>query len=153
MPLAERDEYTRECIKELRSMTGTINVDLEAASRVWTESLNAPVWDKPPVWLHGDLQSGNLLAVDGRLSAIIDYGCLGVGDPACDVMAAWIYLTSETRDLFRELLQVDDAMWARARGWALSFALIALPYYVDTNPGLASIALHTLNEVLEESAA
>ena len=78
--------------------------------------------------VYGDLQSGNLLAVQGRLSGVIDFGCLCVGDPACDVMAAWSFLSAETRDTFRAALQIDDATWARGRGWALSVGLIALPY-------------------------
>ena len=70
---------------------------------------------------------GNLLAANGRLAAVIDFGCLGIGDPACDLMVAWTYLTAETRAAFRaELVIADDATWARARGWALSMGLIAL---------------------------
>jgi hypothetical protein len=71
--------------------------------------LKAPAWPGPPGWLHGDLQAGNVLAVHGRLSAVIDFGCLGVGDSACDVMAAWLFLSAETRDAFRAALSVDDA--------------------------------------------
>ena len=145
VPLAERDGAVRKAIANLDGM-----VDIEAATRAWDTALAVPIWREAPVWLHGDLQSGNLLAVDGRLSAVIDFGCLGVGDPACDVMAAWVYLTAETRGLFRELLKADDAMWARGRGWALSFGLIALPYYHRTNPGLAAIARRTIGEVLAD---
>ncbi|HCO01765.1 MAG TPA: phosphotransferase, partial [Actinobacteria bacterium] len=67
----------------------------------------------PPVWIHGDLQSGNLLAQHGRITAVIDFGGLGVGDPACDLMVAWNLLSAETRDVFRAALTVDDATWAR----------------------------------------
>jgi hypothetical protein len=86
----------------------------------------------------------------GRLSAVIDFGCLGVGDPACDVMVAWTYLSAETRGAFRAALPVDDATWARGRGWALSFGLIALPYYESTNPVLAGIARYAIDEVLAD---
>jgi aminoglycoside phosphotransferase (APT) family kinase protein len=134
VPLATRDARTREAIATLR---GTLDAD--AMTAVWDAAIEAPAWPGSPVWLHGDLQSGNLLAVRGRLSAVIDFGCLGVGDPACDVMAAWLFLTAETRDVFRAVLQVDDATWARGRGWALSVGVIALPYYQDTNPVLAGI--------------
>jgi aminoglycoside phosphotransferase (APT) family kinase protein len=102
------------------------------------------------VWLHGDLQAGNLLARHGRLSAVIDFGCLAVGDPACDVMTAWIFLSAETRATFRAALSVDDATWTRARGWALSVGLIALPYYQNTNPALAAIARHAIAEALTD---
>jgi aminoglycoside phosphotransferase (APT) family kinase protein len=123
-------------------------IDADAATVVWDAAIEAQAWHGPPVWIHGDLQAGNLLAADGRLSAVIDWGCLGVGDPACDVMAAWLYLDAETRPVFLAALQVDDATWARARGWALNFGLVALPYYRDTNPTLAGIARRAIREVL-----
>ncbi|HEX8600634.1 MAG TPA: aminoglycoside phosphotransferase family protein [Chloroflexia bacterium] len=144
-PLAMRDNQTREAIAALHGM-----IDTSSASEAWEAALMAPAWHGPPVWVHGDLQSGNLLAVRGRLSAVIDFGGLGVGDPACDVMTAWLYLASETRDVFREALQVDDATWARGRGWALSVGLIALPYYRSTNPILAGIARRAIDEVLAD---
>jgi aminoglycoside phosphotransferase (APT) family kinase protein len=144
-PLARRDRRTCEAITAL---DGT--VDADAAAAVWETAMDAPAWHGPPVWLHGDLQPGNLLAVQGRLSAVIDFGCLGVGDPACDVMAAWLFLSAETRDVFRAALPVDDATWARGRGWALSFGLIAFPYYEDTNPALAGIARRAIDETLTD---
>ena len=64
-------------------------IDRAAALRSWQESLAAPVWDGAAVWVHGDLLPGNLLVVDGRLSAVIDFGVLTVGDPACDLLPAW----------------------------------------------------------------
>ena len=147
-PLSLRDTRTRDAIATLR---GTLDVD--AVTAVWDRAIETPVWQGPPVWLHGDLQSGNLLAVQGRLSAVIDFGGLGVGDPACDVMAAWMFLSSETRDAFRAALQVDNATWARGRGWALSVGLIALPYYKDTNPALAGIARRAIDEALADYSA
>jgi len=147
-PLAMRDTRTRDAIGTLRGA-----LDADAAPAVWDAAIEAPEWPGPPVWLHGDLQSGNLLFAQGRLSAVIDFGCLGVGDPACDVMAAWMFLSAETRDVFREALQVDNATWARGRGWALSVGLIALPYYQDTNPALAGIARRAIHEALADYSA
>jgi len=143
-----RDTRTRDAIATLRGA-----LDADAAPAVWDAAIEAPAWRGSPVWLHGDLQSGNLLVVQGRLSAVIDFGCLGVGDPACDVMAAWIFLSAETRDVFRAALQVDEATWARGRGWALSVGLIALPYYQDTNPVLAGIARRAIREALADHSA
>ena len=148
VPLATRDGETRVA---LASLDGSI--DVGAATATWEGAVAAPEWADPPVWIHGDLQSGNLLAVQGRLSAVIDFGCLGVGDPACDVMVAWTLFSGDARDAFRAALAVDDATWARSRGWALSFGLIALPYYQDTNPLLAGIARTAIDEVLADHAA
>ncbi|HEY0071201.1 MAG TPA: aminoglycoside phosphotransferase family protein [Chloroflexia bacterium] len=149
-PLAMRDSHTREAIATLQEQ-GTLDADtLAAVTAAWEAALQTPAWHGPPVWVHGDLQSGNLLAVQGRLSAVIDFGGLGVGDPAVDLIVAWNLLSAETRDVFRTALPVDDATWARGRGWALSVGLIALPYYHITNPVLAGIARHSINEVLAD---
>jgi len=145
VPLAMRDTHTRAAIATLH---GTLDTD--AATAAWEAALQSPAWSGPPVWIHGDLQSGNLLAQQGRLSAVIDFGCLGVGDPACDLQVAWNLLSTETRNVFRAALQVDDATWARGRGWALSVGLIALPYYQSTNPVLADISRHAIDEALAD---
>lgn len=145
VPLATRDRETRDAIASLHDV-----FDADQVTAAWDAAVETPVWSRAPVWIHGDLHAGNLLVHRGRLSAVIDFGGLGVGDPACDVMAAWVFLSAENRALFREVLQVDDATWARGRGWALSFGLIALPYYQTTNPVLAGIARHAINEVLGE---
>jgi aminoglycoside phosphotransferase (APT) family kinase protein len=145
VPLAMRDSQTRAAITALHGM---INVD--AVTATWEAALQAPAWRDPPVWIHGDLQSGNLLTQQGRLSAVIDFGCLGVGDPACDLIVAWNFLSAETREVFRVALPVDEATWTRGRGWALSVGLIALPYYKTTNPVLAGISRRTIDEVLAD---
>jgi aminoglycoside phosphotransferase (APT) family kinase protein len=148
VPLAMRDPHTRAAIATLR---GTLDAD--AVTTAWEAALQATAWPGPPVWIHGDLQAGNLLVRRGRLSAVIDFGCLGVGDPACDLAVAWNFLSAETRDVFRAALPVDDATWARGRGWALSVGLIALPYYQSTNPVLASISRRAINQVLADHKA
>ena len=144
-PLAPRDQAVRRAIAALAG-----RVDARAAARSWDAALRAPAWDGPPTWLHGDLMPGNLLFVEGRLSAVIDFSVLGVGDPAADLMVAWWVLDTGTRPQLRAALGVDQASWARGRGWALSCALIALPYYRDTNPPFASYARRTIAEVLSD---
>ncbi len=144
-PLATRDAETRDAIAALHGM-----LDTAAVTAAWEAALRAPAWQGPAVWLHGDLLATNLLARWGRLCAVIDFGCLGLGDPACDVMTAWMYLSAATRDAFRAALPVDEATWARGRGWALSIGLIALPYYRSTNPVLAAIARRAIDEALAD---
>lgn len=145
VPLAMRDPLTRGAIATLDGM-----LDAGAATTAWEAALRTPAWQGPAVWLHGDLHSGNLLAVQGRLSAVIDFGLLGVGDPACDLLVAWTLLSSEIREMFRAALPVDDATWARGRGWALSVGLIALAYYLDKNSVLAGMSRSAINEVLAD---
>ena len=143
VPLAARDEPTRAAIAALHR-----DVDTRAVTAAWEASLRAPAWDGAPVWIHGDLQPGNLLVADGRLTAVIDFGGLGVGDPACDLMAAWSFFSADAREVFRANLRVDDATWSRGRGWALSVGLIALPYYRETNPTLSATARRAIGEAV-----
>jgi aminoglycoside phosphotransferase (APT) family kinase protein len=140
-----RDASTRAAIATLHGI-----LDTSALTAAWNAALQTPAWHGSPVWIHGDLQALNLLVQQGQLSAVIDFGGLGMGDPACDLMVAWNLLSAQTRDIFRAALSVDDATWPRGRGWALSCGLIALPYYQSTNPVLADIARHAIDEVLAD---
>jgi aminoglycoside phosphotransferase (APT) family kinase protein len=146
VPLHLRDEGTRAAIVAMGAM-----IDTDAALRVWDDALRAPEWDRPPVWFHGDLLPGNLLMAEGRLSAVIDWSGLGVGDPACDLMCAWALFSGQSRQTFRDALAVDDATWARARGQALSQAVIFIPYYLHTNPVGVTCAQQMLREVLADT--
>ncbi|MDW5322661.1 aminoglycoside phosphotransferase family protein [Plantactinospora sp. KLBMP9567] len=144
-PLADLDVHTRNAIAELR---GT--VDTDAATAAWDDALRALPWAGPPAWVHADLMPGNLLTVNGRLSAVIDFATVGVGDPACDLIVAWNLLPAGARGTFRAAVDADDATWRRARGRALSIALVALPYYQDRAPGYAAEARHTIDEVIAD---
>lgn len=116
---------------------------------VWDAPVAAPPWTGPRAWLHGDLHPANLLVDRGQLSAVIDFGLLGVGDPACDLMVAWTYLPADARESFRNALTVDDATWSRGRGWALQLGLRAAAYSAD-NRVLADIGWHTVAAVLAD---
>jgi aminoglycoside phosphotransferase (APT) family kinase protein len=140
--LADRDADVRRCVREL----GT-TVDADTTLRLWERFLAAPPHQGPGRWIHGDLLLGNLLVVEGRFFAIIDWGGLAVGDPAQDLKPAWTVLTGAARDRFLREAGADDAARERARGWALSQALIALPYYERTNPGMVRQSLRTLREL------
>lgn len=141
IPLAERD-------REIRGWLARFDGDREVTAE-WERALSAPAWDGPPVWHHGDLDARNWLVRDGRISGVIDWGSMGVGDPACDVMVAWKLHSPEARDAFRETLPTDDATWSRARGWVLSQAVAALAYYTpENNPTLYREAEHWLELVL-----
>jgi len=119
-PLATYDVETRDAIKALED-----EIDARTAIEAWEAAL-ATTWTDSPVWVHGDISPTNLLVVDGRLSAVIDFGCAAVGDPACDVAIAWTFYFGESREAFRAGLPFDDATWTRGRGWVLWKALITL---------------------------
>ncbi|MFD7514829.1 aminoglycoside phosphotransferase family protein [Streptomyces niveus] len=145
--LVGRDEATRTAI---RASTGGVLAD--AMTRVWDAALAAPAWDGAPVWFHGDFHTGNLLTVDGHLSAVIDFGGLGVGDPACDLMVAWTTLSAETRPVFRAALGVDDATWARGRGFALATGLNAYTHHGATNPRVAAQTRRQIDQTIADAA-
>ena len=103
----------------------------------WQRAVGAPPWDGSPIWHHGDLDCRNWLVQDRRIGGVIDWGSMGVGDPACDMMVAWKLHSPAARDAFREAVPTDDATWERARGWVVSQAVAALSYYTpENNPSL-----------------
>jgi len=108
-------------------------IDASAAHEV-LDAAEAAVIVEQPVWIHGDIAVGNLLVRDGRLGAVIDFGGCAVGDPACDLVITWVFLEGAGRDAFRLSVPADEAMWARARGWALWKAALVLANNSVINP-------------------
>jgi aminoglycoside phosphotransferase (APT) family kinase protein len=145
-PLSELDALTRDAIESARGV-----IDGDAAIAAWERALEAPAWEGNPVWIHTDLLRPNVLLSDGRLHAVIDFGGAGVGDPAADVIAAWAVFGHTGRKLFREVLDVDDDTWNRARGFALHQAALIIPYYGETNSEFVALAKRTVEEVLADT--
>jgi aminoglycoside phosphotransferase (APT) family kinase protein len=141
-PLIERDISVRRALAQLHDEPG-----IDAVRTAWDDALNAPTWSGEPAWLHGDLQASNLIVRDGLLVAVIDFGLMAVGDPACDLMAAWTCFTPASRRVFLSAVGANEADVRRGRGWAASTALIALAYYREKNPVMAQMAQSTLVEV------
>ncbi len=146
-PLAGEDASTRASIARAGG-----EVDARACLAAWEACLAAPLHHGPPRWFHGDLQPFNLVLRDGSLAAVIDWGGLGTGDPACDLAPAWQVLGDPAaRARFREAAGGGEAMWRRGKGWALCKALQAIPYYRDTNPAFAGFARRSLARVLADA--
>ncbi len=141
VPLVNRDVSVRRALKQLHDEPG-----IEITQAVWDDALSIAQWSGRPAWLHGDLQPSNLIIRDGQLVAVIDFGLMGVGDPACDLMSAWTCFTQASRRIFLSATGADEAALRRGRGWAVSTALIALAYYRDTNPVMAEMSRSTLAE-------
>lgn len=142
-PLRELDVSARAAIDASRGM-----LDAEATAAAWHRALESPPWEGQPVWVHADLLRPNILVHDGRICAVIDFGGVGVGDPAADVTAAWSVFGPGGRGVFRRLLDVDEATWQRARGYALVQAAWVIPYYRRTNPGFVALAVRTVEQIL-----
>ena len=144
-PLRELDTATRAAVDSARGV-----IDADAATSAWERALEAPAWRGRPVWLHADLLRPNLLVYEGRLRAVIDFGGVGIGDPAADVIPAWSVFGGKGRETFRDALDVDGDAWNRARGLALHQAAMIIPYYAETNPVFAALARRTVEEVISD---
>ncbi|KAJ57380.1 hypothetical protein ACMU_02435 [Actibacterium mucosum KCTC 23349] len=142
--LKQRDAATRGAIAGIADLFNPAQL-----TRMWQDGLSAPCWDHPPVWIHGDLQPGNLLIRDGRLVAVIDWGLSAVGDPAADLTVAWSLLDGEGRAAFLDTLRPDPDTFLRGRAWAVYAGAIALSYYRDRDAGLTAYATRILTELTE----
>ena len=141
------DGQTRQAIAALKG-----KIDGDAATALWEAAL-ASTWQRPPVWVHGDISASNLLVQAGRLSAVIDFGQLGVGDPACDLAIAWTFFEGASRQAFRDALPLDAETWARGRGWALWKALIVTSGLVEATSFEVAHSRRIIDEVLADARA
>jgi aminoglycoside phosphotransferase (APT) family kinase protein len=141
--LVSRDEGTRAALAKCEGL-----VDVPAVEAAWSHLMADAISDYSPVLLHADLTAGNLLVEDGRLSAVIDFGAMTYGDPAVEVLSAWELFDPQQRDTYRAHLGLDEVTWRRGAAWALSISLVALPYYVDTAPAIATRSRTVIAEVL-----
>ena len=141
--------YEEETLRAIDALGDEVPADV--VMRVWEDAMST-AWDRAPVWLHGDVATGNLLVRDGRLGAVLDFGSSGVGDPACDMVIAWTFLSGPSRDRFRAEVGVDAGTWSRGRGWALWKALISLVGHLERNAPDAALARRDIEEVLADHA-
>lgn len=145
--LFSQDEPTRMAIRRLEGV-----IDVDRAMAVWEAALAASPWVASPVWVHGDLLPGNIVVHRGRLHGVIDWSAVGLGDPACDAMVAWFFPPG-ARSVYRGALNLDDATWARARGWVVQQAALFIPYYAETIPRAVAAATDRLRAALSDDAS
>jgi aminoglycoside phosphotransferase (APT) family kinase protein len=145
-PLAGLDDGVRETL----AASPRLAPIADRVLAVWEDAVSAPPYDGPPVWLHGDLMAGNLLVEDGRLSAVIDWGGLGTGDPAPDLCPGFWLFDGPTRAAYREAVGYDEATWRRARGWIVAPSVTGVDYYAETFPAMAERGLAGIRAVIED---
>lgn len=152
-PLDRIDGAVRDYLAQCRELPA-LDLDLDACARVWDDAMALPTAGPAvrPQWLHGDLLDENLLLRDGRLTAVLDFGGLAVGDPTVDLAVAWDVLDAAGRDTFRAILGPDDLTWQRARAWALALAVMTFPYYGAMMPRRCAARLATAHAVLADAA-
>ncbi|HMT02239.1 MAG TPA: phosphotransferase [Burkholderiales bacterium] len=138
------DDETKNCILKLND-----EFNSKLLLNLWDNYSNAPIWDKNPVLIHGDLLPGNILIKNMHLNAVIDFSEVGIGDPACDLIIAWSLFKDQSRGVFKNhLIGIDDNTWIRGKAWALSIAVIMLPYYKNSNLVMAKLARTMINNLL-----
>ncbi|MGE3319479.1 MAG: aminoglycoside phosphotransferase family protein [Candidatus Berkiella sp.] len=142
--LSTYDAETRQSIDILKD-----KIDVDLATEIW-EGAIVTSWQSKPVWIHGDISVGNLLVKDGRLNAVIDFGQLGVGDPACDLAIAWTFFKGESREIFCKKLSLDADTWARGRAWTLWKALIVAAGITDSNAAEATEPMRIIDEIIAD---
>ncbi len=154
-PVGGRHSYFRGChpsvySEEVQWALGRLGdeVDVAACRAIWADALTS-AWPAAPTWFHGDVAIGNLLVADGRLSAVIDFGTCGIGDPACDLVMAWTYFTGDERKTFQRTVGLDEDTWRRARGWALWKALATMAGLSSPDP--ERLQDHVLVQVLQDA--
>lgn len=138
VPLAQRIDLMRSRTTDDLPHADVLRAALDAG-------VAAPVWDRPPVWVHGDPHPGNLVADGPRLAALIDFGDLCAGDPASDLATAWLTFDAAGRAAFvartQERRAWDDATWTRARAWAASYVAVLLAH-PEEYPVMAQVGRH-----------
>jgi aminoglycoside phosphotransferase (APT) family kinase protein len=138
-PVGGRHSHWRGCHPSVfgdqvqEALSQLQDVDVAACEEIWGRAVTS-AWPVAPVWFHGDLSGGNLLAADGRLSGVIDFGSCGVGDPAVDLVIAWTYFRGDERRIFADAVDLDADTWRRARGWALWKALATMAGLSSPDP-------------------
>ncbi len=138
------DGQARSAIIQLRDL-----IDVATATSIWDAAIKSE-WNRQPMWAHGDLSAGNILIKDNKLCAVIDFGSITIGDSACDLVIAWTFLRGESRQIFKNCMNLDDDTWARARGWALWKAMITLAAMLDKTSSQACAQLQIINDILDE---
>ena len=137
--------------KEVYSALKTLGpkVDGPRLEALWKESVSS-TWQGAPSWIHGDLSSSNLLVRDGVFFALIDFGGLACGDPACDLAITWTFFKGESRRTFREAMGFDEATWLRGAAWTLWKALIVYAGAVGDGEGKVDVARSVIDEILSD---
>ncbi|MED0986325.1 aminoglycoside phosphotransferase family protein [Bacillus paramycoides] len=138
------DEEARVAIENNKDV-----FDETLLKHLWDLALRS-TWERTPVWVHGDIAPGNLLIKDGKLCAVIDFGILGVGDPACDAAMAWTFFDKNSRNVFKEVLCMDEETWNRARGWALWKALITYDANRNSNKRMAEESCRVIQVIVDD---
>ncbi|PGT19421.1 aminoglycoside phosphotransferase family protein [Bacillus cereus] len=138
------DKEARDAIENNKDV-----FDETVLKHLWGLALQS-TWKRKPVWVHGDVAPGNLLVKDGKLCAVIDFGILGVGDPACDAAMAWTFFDQNSRNIFKEILRMDEETWNRARGWALWKALITYDANKGSNKKVAEESYRVIQVIVDD---
>ncbi|MEV0775629.1 aminoglycoside phosphotransferase family protein [Streptomyces sp. NPDC050428] len=147
--LRDCDEWVVRCLEDCRATVGPV-LDFDTLERLWRDALVLPEPAVPHVWLHGDLKPTNLLVREGRLHAVIDFGCLSVGIPDAEHSTVWD-LPPRAREVYWDTLDLDGPIWHRARAWAIAVGVSGISYYRDTYPAFVAECEARLRAILADA--
>ena len=139
--------YDNDVRRDIEQLKGV--VDSDKALALWEAAISSK-WTHDPVWLHGDMAIGNILMQEDKLTAVIDFGCMGIGDPACDLVMAWTFFDEKDREIFKKSIGLDPETWARSRGWALWKTNFELAGMKDKSSSEALQKIKIINDVIDE---
>jgi len=130
--------------------------DHAASLLAWFRAvLDQPDPPGPRLWVHGDLHPLNVLLDGGSLAAVIDWGDITAGDPACDLAIAWLGFDADAAAALRAAYDAGAThhldlatLWLRAQAWALHLTMVMLDSS-DDHPELAAVGRHGLMRMLE----
>jgi aminoglycoside phosphotransferase (APT) family kinase protein len=139
--------YDKGARKQIDFLKGPI--DHSACLHLWEQACDSR-WTKDPVWIHGDFSSGNILMKNNKLSGVIDFGGMGIGDPACDLVIAWTFLKENAREIFKQAMGLDADTWIRAKGWALWKATFELCHIKDRDSAPAMLQKNIISSLINK---
>lgn len=123
--MAVRVPRTRERLAALADLT---REESRAAERSLREAERLPP-SSAYALVHGDFHVRHVLVADGRVSGVIDWGDVCVGDPSIDLQLAWSLLPAERRAAFLDAYgPVDEETQLRARVLAVFFCALLADY-------------------------
>jgi aminoglycoside phosphotransferase (APT) family kinase protein len=142
VPLAQRSPTFARCVRALTQRGRSLDARL---LRLWDAAIESPI-DTAPTWIHGDLHARNVLAANGRISGVIDWGDMAAGDRATDLAATWMLFSQPDgrEQVLQSCKSVSALTWRRARGWALLLAVVILESADPLHVTMAELTMQRL---------
>ncbi len=138
--------YEKNFFEDLEELKHIFNI--EKLKKIWQENIK-PSYKETPVWVHGDIAIGNLLIQKSKLHAILDFGCMAIGDPACDLVIYWNYFDFQSAKIFKSTLNLSEDVWQRAKCWHLWKNCFEIRSSLNKNAILLDAKIESINKIID----